>query len=139
MKLLHIDSAITGDQSVSRKLSTEIVGVLKAFDPDLDLTYRDLVAEPAVAVRVRERRHRSEDADGDAAEAIGDAPISDSELAAPLPPLDNFDVEPVEFAEAADFHLSTLFALGFLLFVITFVVLALAKVMILRAEKAKGL
>ena len=44
-----------------------------------------------------------------------------------------------EFAEAADFHLSTLFALGFLLFVITFVVLALAKVLILRAEKAKGI
>jgi phosphate transport system permease protein len=44
-----------------------------------------------------------------------------------------------EFGEAADFHLSTLFALGFLLFVITFVVLALAKLMISRAEKAKGL
>jgi len=44
-----------------------------------------------------------------------------------------------EFAEAADFHLSTLFALGFLLFVITFVVLGLAKIMISRAEKAKGL
>lgn len=44
-----------------------------------------------------------------------------------------------EFAEAADFHLSALFALGLLLFLITFVVLALAKVMILRAEKAKGL
>lgn len=43
-----------------------------------------------------------------------------------------------EFGEAADFHLSTLFALGFLLFVITFVVLALAKIMIARAEKAKG-
>ncbi|WP_234262876.1 phosphate ABC transporter permease subunit PstC [Hydrogenophaga sp. NFH-34] len=43
-----------------------------------------------------------------------------------------------EFGEAADFHLSTLFALGFLLFVITFIVLSLAKVMILRAEKAKG-
>lgn len=43
-----------------------------------------------------------------------------------------------EFGEAADFHLSTLFALGFLLFVITFVVLTLAKLMILRAEKAKG-
>lgn len=39
-------------------------------------------------------------ADGDAAEAIGDAPIRDVELAAPLPPLENFDVEPVEFAEA---------------------------------------
>ncbi len=43
-----------------------------------------------------------------------------------------------EFGEAADFHLSTLFALGFLLFVITFVVLALAKIMIKRGEKAKG-
>jgi phosphate transport system permease protein len=44
-----------------------------------------------------------------------------------------------EFGEAADFHLSTLFALGFLLFVITFIVLSAAKIMILRAEKAKGL
>ncbi|WP_287407117.1 BamA/TamA family outer membrane protein [Sphingopyxis sp.] len=41
-------------------------------------------------------------ADGDPVEAIGDAPISDSELAAPLPPLESFDVEPVEFAEAED-------------------------------------
>src|SRR3546814_3010474 len=41
-------------------------------------------------------------ADGDAAEAIGDAPISDAELAAPLPPLENFDVEPVQFAEPDD-------------------------------------
>ena len=44
-----------------------------------------------------------------------------------------------EFGEAADMHMNTLFALGFLLFVITFVVLALAKWMIVRAEKAKGL
>ena len=44
-----------------------------------------------------------------------------------------------EFGEAADFHLSTLFALGFLLFVITFFVLAAAKLLIARAEKAKGL
>ena len=43
-----------------------------------------------------------------------------------------------EFGEAADFHISALFALGFMLFVITLVVLALAKWMILRAEKAKG-
>jgi translocation and assembly module TamA len=41
-------------------------------------------------------------ADGDAVEAIGDAPINDVELAAPLPPLENFDVEPVQFAEAED-------------------------------------
>lgn len=44
-----------------------------------------------------------------------------------------------EFGEAADFHLSTLFALGFLLFVITFIVLALAKILLLRAEKLKGI
>jgi phosphate transport system permease protein len=43
-----------------------------------------------------------------------------------------------EFGEAEGLHFSTLFALGFLLFVITFVVLALAKNMIQRAEKAKG-
>ena len=43
-----------------------------------------------------------------------------------------------EFGEAADLHFNTLFALGFLLFCITFVVLALAKWMIIRAEKAKG-
>ncbi|NQW84312.1 MAG: phosphate ABC transporter permease subunit PstC [Alcaligenaceae bacterium] len=43
-----------------------------------------------------------------------------------------------EFGEADDFHLSTLFALGFLLFVITFVVLAIAKIMIMRSERAQG-
>ena len=44
-----------------------------------------------------------------------------------------------EFGEAADFHISALFALGFLLFVITFIVLGLAKWMLIRAERAKGL
>ncbi|PKP96537.1 MAG: hypothetical protein CVT74_16770, partial [Alphaproteobacteria bacterium HGW-Alphaproteobacteria-13] len=38
-------------------------------------------------------------ADGDVAEAIGEAVVADSELVAPLPPLDSFDVEPVQFAE----------------------------------------
>lgn len=44
-----------------------------------------------------------------------------------------------EFGEAAEMHMAALFALGFLLFVITLVVLAIAKYMILRAEKAKGI
>jgi phosphate transport system permease protein len=43
-----------------------------------------------------------------------------------------------EFAEAVDFHVATLFALAFLLFVITFVVLAAAKILLMRAERAKG-
>jgi len=38
-------------------------------------------------------------ADQDRVEAIGDAPVRDTELTAPLPPLDAFDVQPVEFAE----------------------------------------
>ena len=43
-----------------------------------------------------------------------------------------------EFGEAEGLHFNTLFALGFLLFCITFVVLAAAKWMIIRTEKAKG-
>jgi phosphate transport system permease protein len=43
-----------------------------------------------------------------------------------------------EFGEASGSQLTALFALGFLLFVITFVVLALAKIMIARAERMKG-
>jgi FMN-dependent NADH-azoreductase len=46
LKLLHIDSAITGEQSVSRKLSAEIVAHLTASTPDIAVTYRDLVAAP---------------------------------------------------------------------------------------------
>ncbi|WP_424770162.1 autotransporter assembly complex protein TamA [Pontixanthobacter sp.] len=42
-------------------------------------------------------------ADGDATEEIGDAPIRDAELIKPLPPLESFTVEEVQFAdEAAD-------------------------------------
>lgn len=40
-------------------------------------------------------------ADGDAVEEVGDAPIRDAELTKPLPPLDQFQVEPVDFAEKA--------------------------------------
>jgi phosphate transport system permease protein len=43
-----------------------------------------------------------------------------------------------EFGEAEALHFNTLFALGLVLFIITFVVLALAKWMIIRAERAKG-
>lgn len=46
MKLLHIDSAITGENSVSRKLSAQIVQQLKSSAPDLEVVYRDLVAAP---------------------------------------------------------------------------------------------
>jgi translocation and assembly module TamA len=41
-------------------------------------------------------------ADEDAIEEIGDAPVRDAELTAPLPPIEQFEVTPVEFAEASD-------------------------------------
>ncbi len=44
MKLLHIDSSITGDHSVSRQLTASIVTALTAADPSLTVTRRDLAA-----------------------------------------------------------------------------------------------
>ncbi|MCE7795165.1 NAD(P)H-dependent oxidoreductase [Sphingobium sufflavum] len=46
MKLLHIDSSITGEQSVSRQLTASIVGALTRADPALDVARRDLAADP---------------------------------------------------------------------------------------------
>lgn len=46
MKLLHVDSSILGDASVSRQISARIVETLKAQNPSLEVTYRDLGAEP---------------------------------------------------------------------------------------------
>ena len=46
MNLLHLDSSILGDNSVSRRLSASIVDRLKALTPDLHVTARDLVASP---------------------------------------------------------------------------------------------
>jgi phosphate transport system permease protein len=44
-----------------------------------------------------------------------------------------------EFAEASsELHISSLFALGFILFVITFLVLSAAKLLLLRMERAAG-
>ncbi len=42
MNILHIDSAITGEDSVSRKLTAAIVAKLKAANPGATVTYRDL-------------------------------------------------------------------------------------------------
>ena len=46
MKILHLDSSITGDASVSRTLTAAVVERLVALDPDADVTYRDLAAQP---------------------------------------------------------------------------------------------
>jgi len=46
MHVLHIDSSISGGQSVSRQLSASIVARLKEINPGLEVTYRDLAATP---------------------------------------------------------------------------------------------
>jgi FMN-dependent NADH-azoreductase len=46
MNLLHIDASVLGDHSVSRQVSAAIVSRLRAADPTLKVTYRDLAAEP---------------------------------------------------------------------------------------------
>jgi FMN-dependent NADH-azoreductase len=46
MKLLHIDSSILGANSVSRTLSSAIVAAQRAQHPGLQVSYRDLAAEP---------------------------------------------------------------------------------------------
>ncbi len=46
MKLLHIDSSILGPHSVSRILSADIVEQQRRLNPGLEVTYRDLAAEP---------------------------------------------------------------------------------------------
>ena len=46
MTILHLDSSITGEASVSRQLSAAIVDQLTARDPDAGVVRRDLVATP---------------------------------------------------------------------------------------------
>lgn len=46
MTILHIDSSITGDASVSRQLSRSIIDKLQRQHPHAKLIRRDLVAEP---------------------------------------------------------------------------------------------
>jgi FMN-dependent NADH-azoreductase len=46
MKLLKIDSSITGENSVSRALTASIVSRLTALNPTIAVTSRDLIADP---------------------------------------------------------------------------------------------
>lgn len=46
MTILHIDSSITGDNSVSRTISSAIVDALKRDNPGAEVIHRDLFDEP---------------------------------------------------------------------------------------------
>jgi FMN-dependent NADH-azoreductase len=46
MKLLHIDSSILAQGSVSRTLSAEVAAAQRASQPGIEVTYRDLATDP---------------------------------------------------------------------------------------------
>lgn len=46
MNVLHVDSSILGEHSVSRAVSAAVVARLRATHPSLRVTYRDVVADP---------------------------------------------------------------------------------------------
>jgi FMN-dependent NADH-azoreductase len=48
MKILHLDSSITGQASVSRLLTADVVAAQVAQNPGADVIYHDLAAEPAM-------------------------------------------------------------------------------------------
>jgi FMN-dependent NADH-azoreductase len=48
MQVLHLDSSALGAASVSRQLTSEIVARQRALHPDIEVTYRDLAADPAL-------------------------------------------------------------------------------------------
>ncbi|MBK7720091.1 MAG: NAD(P)H-dependent oxidoreductase [Simplicispira sp.] len=67
MQLLHIDSAITGDQSVSRQLSRQVVDSWVAAHPGTQVTHLDLVThapahltQDALALRMGQTENLSE-------------------------------------------------------------------------------
>ena len=45
MKILHLDSSVTGEKSVTRQLSKEAAGKLQTLNPDAEYIYRDLVKD----------------------------------------------------------------------------------------------
>jgi len=51
MKLLHIDASVLGDNSVSRQLSAAVVQQWRDQVPGLEVSYRDLDAQPVPHLR----------------------------------------------------------------------------------------
>lgn len=46
MKILHLDTSINGEQSVSRRVAGRVVRSLQMANPDAEVIYRDLAATP---------------------------------------------------------------------------------------------
>lgn len=78
MKVLHIDSAITGEYSVSRQLSASIVERMKTFSPDAEITYRDVAANPLPHVELHSLPGDGSDAAKDSAAVLDEFLAADT-------------------------------------------------------------
>lgn len=79
MRLLHIDSSISGEQSVSRQLTASIVAHLKQNTPDLEITYRDIAAAPIPHLSPALQRRKLQALSGDEALDADTTPLQGSD------------------------------------------------------------
>nr|WP_294918095.1 NAD(P)H-dependent oxidoreductase [uncultured Neokomagataea sp.] len=98
-KLLHIDSSILGDHSTGRALTAEVVAHFKAKEPGLEVTYRDVVAQPLAHLDIEIFSQLGKDIPADAArhdEHVASAKVLEEFEAADIivigTPLYNFGV-----------------------------------------------
>lgn len=77
MKLLHIDSAITGDNSASRKLTQQIVNAWTAKHAGTEVTYLDLVAQAPNHFTMAAMTPRTGQTDGLTAEQVAENAVSE--------------------------------------------------------------
>ncbi|HEY4075896.1 MAG TPA: FMN-dependent NADH-azoreductase [Rhizomicrobium sp.] len=82
MKLLHVDASILGANSASRQLSAAAVERLRKLSPGLEITYRDLAAEPLA--------HLSGEQLAAAQGAVPESPALRKEISAGQTVLDEF-------------------------------------------------
>ena len=86
MTVLHIDSGILGDHSVSRRLTAAVAAQIRAEQPGAAVTYRDLVADPLPhlsGVHLMAANAKPEDVDAQvAADNAQSAAVLDEFLAA---------------------------------------------------------
>ena len=77
MKLLHIDSSITGDNSASRKLTQQIVNAWTSQHPDTQVEYLDLVADAPKHFTMAAMTPRTGQTEGLSAEQIAENAVSE--------------------------------------------------------------
>ena len=77
MKLLHVDSSITGDNSASRKLTQQVVNAWIEKHPDTQVEYLDLVANAPNHFTMAAMAPRTGQTDGLSAEQVAENAVSE--------------------------------------------------------------